>query len=545
MPSCCCSTTTAPWSRSRPRPSSPGRTARSSSCSGRWPTRPDTEVHLVSGRPQNVLQEWVGDLPIWLHAEHGFLSRDPATRQWVPAAELGGKLARARAGDAARDHPADPRLAGGGQGGGAGVALPHGGPGDRGAARQRAAPPPEPGPQQPARGDPRREPSDRDPALRRAQGTDRARRSAPSGRPPPPSSPSATTAPTRTSSPRSRRRRSPSGSGPAPRARGSGWTASPACATCCARCSRPASPPCRSGGESGGAPPPRDHRRARRPRARPGDRRGQSADLPHHHLRPRRRGQPSARLHLRPERQPDPPRARARPRRARRRRDRDRLRLGHGRHRGGLPVDASGRARRRSAGCVLRHGQAAPRGDGRLGSREHVRGHDGSARGRRGGSARDPAHLDRDPVQPDARGHRHRPRRRDRPRGRRALRVRQHLGHARAPAPARARLRPGDALDHQVPRRPQRPDRRRARLAGGRRMGRATPHPAGAGRGGAVGLRLLAAHARDPEPALADARALRERGRGGGVSVGATARSRPCTIPASRSIPGTRSPRAR
>ena len=52
-------------------------------------TRPDTEVHLVSGRPQNVLQEWVGDLPIWLHAEHGFLSRDPATRQWVPAAELG------------------------------------------------------------------------------------------------------------------------------------------------------------------------------------------------------------------------------------------------------------------------------------------------------------------------------------------------------------------------------------------------------------------------------------------------------------------------
>ena len=52
--------------------------------------RPDTEVHLVSGRPQNTLQQWVGELPIWLHAEHGFLSRDPATRQWVPAAELGG-----------------------------------------------------------------------------------------------------------------------------------------------------------------------------------------------------------------------------------------------------------------------------------------------------------------------------------------------------------------------------------------------------------------------------------------------------------------------
>jgi trehalose 6-phosphate synthase/phosphatase len=52
--------------------------------------RPDTEVHLVSGRPQEVLQEWLGDLPIWLHAEHGFLSRSPETRQWVAAAELVG-----------------------------------------------------------------------------------------------------------------------------------------------------------------------------------------------------------------------------------------------------------------------------------------------------------------------------------------------------------------------------------------------------------------------------------------------------------------------
>ncbi len=52
--------------------------------------RPDTAVHLVSGRPQNILEEWLGDLPIWLHAEHGFLSRDPDTRVWVPAAELGG-----------------------------------------------------------------------------------------------------------------------------------------------------------------------------------------------------------------------------------------------------------------------------------------------------------------------------------------------------------------------------------------------------------------------------------------------------------------------
>ena len=52
--------------------------------------RPDTQVHLVSGRPQDTLQSWLGDLPIWLHAEHGFLSRDPETRAWIPAAELSG-----------------------------------------------------------------------------------------------------------------------------------------------------------------------------------------------------------------------------------------------------------------------------------------------------------------------------------------------------------------------------------------------------------------------------------------------------------------------
>ncbi|HKT61272.1 MAG TPA: trehalose-phosphatase, partial [Gemmatimonadales bacterium] len=52
--------------------------------------RPETEVHLVSGRAQDILETWLGDLPVWLHAEHGFLSRDPATRQWVAAGEFGG-----------------------------------------------------------------------------------------------------------------------------------------------------------------------------------------------------------------------------------------------------------------------------------------------------------------------------------------------------------------------------------------------------------------------------------------------------------------------
>ncbi|MEP7174911.1 MAG: bifunctional alpha,alpha-trehalose-phosphate synthase (UDP-forming)/trehalose-phosphatase [Gemmatimonadales bacterium] len=57
---------------------------------GALAARPDIELHIVSGRPQDVLQNWVGALPIWLHAEHGFLSRNPETLEWVAAGELGG-----------------------------------------------------------------------------------------------------------------------------------------------------------------------------------------------------------------------------------------------------------------------------------------------------------------------------------------------------------------------------------------------------------------------------------------------------------------------
>jgi trehalose 6-phosphate synthase/phosphatase len=52
--------------------------------------RPDTEVHLVSGRARESLEHWLGALPIHLHAEHGFWSRGPHTRDWVPAGEVGG-----------------------------------------------------------------------------------------------------------------------------------------------------------------------------------------------------------------------------------------------------------------------------------------------------------------------------------------------------------------------------------------------------------------------------------------------------------------------
>jgi trehalose 6-phosphate synthase/phosphatase len=53
-------------------------------------TRPRTEVHVVSGRGREPLDHWLGSLPVWLHAEHGFWSREPSTRTWIPAGEVGG-----------------------------------------------------------------------------------------------------------------------------------------------------------------------------------------------------------------------------------------------------------------------------------------------------------------------------------------------------------------------------------------------------------------------------------------------------------------------
>jgi trehalose 6-phosphate synthase/phosphatase len=53
-------------------------------------TRPDTEVHIVSGRSREALEQWVGSLPIWLHAEHGFWSRQPGHAEWAPAADIHG-----------------------------------------------------------------------------------------------------------------------------------------------------------------------------------------------------------------------------------------------------------------------------------------------------------------------------------------------------------------------------------------------------------------------------------------------------------------------
>lgn len=52
--------------------------------------RPDTEVHVVSGRARESLDQWLGALPLHLHAEHGFWSREARSREWMPAADVGG-----------------------------------------------------------------------------------------------------------------------------------------------------------------------------------------------------------------------------------------------------------------------------------------------------------------------------------------------------------------------------------------------------------------------------------------------------------------------
>jgi len=51
--------------------------------------RPNTEIHVVSGRAREPLEQWLGELPLALHAEHGFWSRAVGQTEWVPAGEIG------------------------------------------------------------------------------------------------------------------------------------------------------------------------------------------------------------------------------------------------------------------------------------------------------------------------------------------------------------------------------------------------------------------------------------------------------------------------
>ncbi|HEX8437605.1 bifunctional alpha,alpha-trehalose-phosphate synthase (UDP-forming)/trehalose-phosphatase [Archangium sp.] len=49
----------------------------------RLATRPNTRLHIVSGRPKETLEAWVGGLPMGLHAEHGLWSRPAPGAPWT------------------------------------------------------------------------------------------------------------------------------------------------------------------------------------------------------------------------------------------------------------------------------------------------------------------------------------------------------------------------------------------------------------------------------------------------------------------------------
>jgi trehalose 6-phosphate synthase/phosphatase len=48
-------------------------------------TRPNTSVHLISGRSRESLEQWFGQLPIGLHGEHGYWSRSVPGSAWIAA----------------------------------------------------------------------------------------------------------------------------------------------------------------------------------------------------------------------------------------------------------------------------------------------------------------------------------------------------------------------------------------------------------------------------------------------------------------------------
>ncbi len=49
---------------------------------------PETRVHIVSGRGRDLLGYWLSELPLGLHAEHGFWSRPTVASPWRPSREL-------------------------------------------------------------------------------------------------------------------------------------------------------------------------------------------------------------------------------------------------------------------------------------------------------------------------------------------------------------------------------------------------------------------------------------------------------------------------
>ena len=57
---------------------------------GRLARSPGTDVHVVSERPRDSLGRWLGELPVHLHAEHGFWSKPAGAADWA-ATRLGSE----------------------------------------------------------------------------------------------------------------------------------------------------------------------------------------------------------------------------------------------------------------------------------------------------------------------------------------------------------------------------------------------------------------------------------------------------------------------
>jgi trehalose 6-phosphate synthase/phosphatase len=53
--------------------------------------RPGLRVHIVTGRPHDQIERWLGDLPLGLHAEYGFWSRAASGREWLTRQEIPGE----------------------------------------------------------------------------------------------------------------------------------------------------------------------------------------------------------------------------------------------------------------------------------------------------------------------------------------------------------------------------------------------------------------------------------------------------------------------
>jgi trehalose 6-phosphate synthase/phosphatase len=55
---------------------------------GALAAKPGVRVHVVSGRRKEPLERWLGDLPVGLHAEHGYWSRLTPERPWTAMKEV-------------------------------------------------------------------------------------------------------------------------------------------------------------------------------------------------------------------------------------------------------------------------------------------------------------------------------------------------------------------------------------------------------------------------------------------------------------------------